>query len=135
MECSDHSPGRKKLAECDLQRKQIRPQEAEFFGKDAKEKLAKEEIILEAKDIWFRYDKDQPDVVKGLNLSLKRGEFFALLGGKEPENQRRFRSSAGFESHTAAKCCWKEKISAVTVKRSCFVAFWGFCRRIRSLCL
>ena len=43
----------------------------------------------------------------------------------EPENQRRFRSSAGFESHTAAKCCWKEKISAVTVKRSCFVAFWG----------
>lgn len=44
--------------------KQIRPQEAEFFGKDAKEKLAKEEIILEAKDIWFRYDKDQPDVVK-----------------------------------------------------------------------
>ena len=61
--------------------KQIRPQEAEFFGKDAKEKLAKEEIILEAKDIWFRYDKDQPDVVKGLNLSLKRGEFFALLGG------------------------------------------------------
>ena len=61
--------------------KQIRTQEAEFFGKDAKEKLAKEEIILEAKDIWFRYDKDQPDVVKGLNLSLKRGEFFALLGG------------------------------------------------------
>lgn len=61
--------------------KQIQPKEAEFFGKDAKEKLAKEEIILEAKDIWFRYDKDQPDVVKGLNLSLKRGEFFALLGG------------------------------------------------------
>ena len=61
--------------------KQIQPQEADFFGKDAKETTEKEEIILEAKDIWFRYDKDQPDVVKGLNLSLKRGEFFALLGG------------------------------------------------------
>ena len=116
--------------------KQIRPQEAEFFGKDAKEKLAKEEIILEAKDIWFRYDKDQPDVVKGLNLSLKRGEFFALLGGNGTGKSTTLSIiSLAFESHTAAKCCWKEKISAVTVKRSCFVAFWGFCRRIRSLCL
>ena len=36
--------------------KQIRSQEAEFFGKDAKEKLAKEEIILEAKDINDAFD-------------------------------------------------------------------------------
>lgn len=32
-------------------------------------------------DVWFRYEKDQPDVVKGLSLTVKRGEFLAILGG------------------------------------------------------
>lgn len=45
-----------------------------FIGK-------KEDIILACDDLWFRYDKELPDVVKGLSFSLKRGEFFALLGG------------------------------------------------------
>ena len=30
---------------------------------------------------WFKYDKDLPDVVKGLSLELHKGEFLALLGG------------------------------------------------------
>ena len=41
----------------------------------------KEDVILQCDDLWFRYDKELPDVVKGLSFSLKRGEFFALLGG------------------------------------------------------
>lgn len=41
----------------------------------------KDDVILECDDLWFRYDKELPDVVKGLSFSLKRGEFFALLGG------------------------------------------------------
>ena len=41
----------------------------------------KEDIILACDNLWFRYDKELPDVVKGLSFSLKRGEFFALLGG------------------------------------------------------
>lgn len=41
----------------------------------------KEDVILECDDLWFRYDKELPDIVKGLSFSLKRGEFFALLGG------------------------------------------------------
>ncbi len=36
-------------------------------------------IVME--DIWFRYEKDMPDVVKGLSLRVKRGEFIAILGG------------------------------------------------------
>ena len=35
----------------------------------------------EARDLWFRYEKDRPDVVKGLSLTIARGEFLALLGG------------------------------------------------------
>ena len=38
-------------------------------------------VVLEADDLWFRYEKDAPDVVKGLSLQLKKGQFYALLGG------------------------------------------------------
>ena len=37
--------------------------------------------VLEASELWFKYEKDSPDVVRGLNLTLKRGEFYALMGG------------------------------------------------------
>ncbi len=40
-----------------------------------------DEIVIEAKELWFKYEKDAPDVVKGLSLSVKKGEFLALLGG------------------------------------------------------
>lgn len=39
------------------------------------------EVVLQAEDLWFRYEKDSPDVVKGMQLTLKKGELYALLGG------------------------------------------------------
>ena len=39
------------------------------------------ETVVSAREIWFKYDKDLPDVVKGLSLELHKGEFLALLGG------------------------------------------------------
>ena len=35
-----------------------------------------EEIALSCDKIWFRYEKDLPDVVKGLSLKLHKGEFY-----------------------------------------------------------
>ena len=40
-----------------------------------------EENAIELEDIWFKYEKDLPDVVKGVSLTVKKGEFLALLGG------------------------------------------------------
>ena len=40
-----------------------------------------EEIALECEQLWFRYEKDSPDVVKGFSLKLRKGEFYAILGG------------------------------------------------------
>ena len=37
--------------------------------------------LLEGEGLWFRYEQDGPDVVRGLSLTLRRGEFLALLGG------------------------------------------------------
>ena len=39
------------------------------------------ETVVSAQELWFKYDKDLPDVVKGLSLELHKGEFLALLGG------------------------------------------------------
>ena len=40
-----------------------------------------EEKVIEADALWFKYEKDAPDVVKGLSLTVHKGEFLALLGG------------------------------------------------------
>lgn len=35
----------------------------------------------EMKNIWFRYSRDGADVLKNLSLSVRKGEFYAVLGG------------------------------------------------------
>lgn len=40
-----------------------------------------EEEIIRVKDLWFKYSKDSGDVLRGLNLSVRKGELFCLLGG------------------------------------------------------
>lgn len=39
------------------------------------------ETVIEAKDIWFRYEKNQPDIISGLNVKIGRGEIYSILGG------------------------------------------------------
>ena len=41
----------------------------------------KQEFAIEAKELWFRYDKDGDDIVKGLSLQVKQGELYCILGG------------------------------------------------------
>ena len=40
-----------------------------------------QKVVIEAKELWFRYEKETPDVVKDLSLKVKRGELFCVLGG------------------------------------------------------
>lgn len=48
----------------------------------AKDKLPKSsDTAIEIKDAWFRYEKDLPDIIKGFNLSVNKGELFCLVGG------------------------------------------------------
>ena len=48
----------------------------------AKDKLPNNsDTAIEIKDAWFRYEKDLPDIIKGFNLSVNKGELFCLVGG------------------------------------------------------
>lgn len=40
-----------------------------------------QDVAIEIKDAWFRYEREMPDVIKGLNLTVMKGELFAVLGG------------------------------------------------------
>lgn len=39
------------------------------------------EKVLDAKGIYFKYEKNSRDIARNLSLQLMRGDFFALLGG------------------------------------------------------
>lgn len=45
------------------------------------EKRQKEEPALRGKELWFRYERNEPDILKGLSFTVEQGEIFCLLGG------------------------------------------------------
>ena len=49
--------------------------------KSVSQNVSREETAIQLKDVWFRYEKDSPDVVRDLSFTVKKGEFYALVGG------------------------------------------------------
>ena len=62
---------------------EIAEKKTSIFGKlsGLKKEPEKEIPEIRIKDVWFRYERDLPDVVKGLSLDIKKGEIFAVVGG------------------------------------------------------
>lgn len=40
-----------------------------------------EEKAVELKDVWFRYERNLPDVMRGVSFEVYKGEHFCILGG------------------------------------------------------
>ena len=40
-----------------------------------------DEAAIELKKVWFRYERDLPDVLRGTSLTVYGGEFYCILGG------------------------------------------------------
>lgn len=53
------------------------------------------EPVIELEDVWFKYDRDLPDVVRGLSLTVRKGEFLAVLGGNGTGKTTTLRVIAG----------------------------------------
>lgn len=43
--------------------------------------IHKENVAIKAKDVWFRYDRNSKNILKGLNLEVFESEVFSILGG------------------------------------------------------
>ena len=67
------------------------PEEKAYDKKDEKEKSTEykkekkkktdEEYIIDARDVYFSYDRNSGEVLRGLNLKVKKGEWYCLMGG------------------------------------------------------
>lgn len=54
------------------------------FADAVPERGAEEEAkdyALECRELWFKYDRDLPDVITGLNLKVPRGLLYCIVGG------------------------------------------------------
>lgn len=62
-----------------------------FEDKDLKETVIEEESLLDPdevtdpavymKEVWFRYEKNSPDVLKGVSIRVPKGKIYAIVGG------------------------------------------------------
>ena len=54
-----------------------------------------EQNVIKAKELWFRYEKNAPDILRSMDFQLKKGEIFALLGGNGAGKSTFLKSVAG----------------------------------------
>ena len=73
----------------------------------------KSEVAIEIKDAWFRYEKNLPDVVKGLNLKVHKGEFFAILGGNGTGKTTTLSLLSGLGTPYRGKICVRGTLGAL----------------------
>jgi energy-coupling factor transporter ATP-binding protein EcfA2 len=43
--------------------------------------LPQKDPAVELKNVWFKYEKNMPDVIKGLSLKIRKGQFYCIVGG------------------------------------------------------
>lgn len=77
--------------ECPLTVREGRDFLERHFGDASAEECCKDGIcnntecdgdtVIELKKVWFRYEKDMPDILRGTSLKIYRGEIYCILGG------------------------------------------------------
>ena len=74
---------------------------------DKKEK--KEEPVIRAKELWFRYERNSEDIVKDLSLTVNKGELFCILGGNGTGKSTTLSLLAGIRKPYRGKITYYEK--------------------------
>ncbi len=46
-----------------------------------KENDEEKEIVMELMDVWFKYNRNEKDVIEDLSIQIKKGEFHSIVGG------------------------------------------------------
>ncbi|GAB1477296.1 hypothetical protein MASR2M70_21340 [Bacillota bacterium] len=50
-------------------------------AQDPAESEPRGEPLIQLKDVWFRYSKNDNDVIKGLSMEVGKGQFYCIVGG------------------------------------------------------
>lgn len=70
------------------------PEKEYFVGTDT---------VLQAKDVSFRYESNLPFVVNGLNINIKKGEWYSLIGGNGAGKTTSLKLLCGINKPNAGK--------------------------------
>ncbi len=62
-----------------------------------KEPAFSHEPALTMKNVWFRYERSAPDILRGTTLEIMRGEIFSVLGGNGSGKTTLLRTVSGTE--------------------------------------
>lgn len=54
-----------------------------------------DEPALSLKEVWFRYEKDSPDILRGVNASVQKGNLYAIVGGNGAGKSTTLKSICG----------------------------------------
>lgn len=61
------------------------------------------DIAIRLKDVWFKYDKNEPDVIKDLSLEIKKGQFHCIVGGNGTGKTTAISIISGINKHYRGK--------------------------------
>ena len=71
-------------------------QEIEVSGRHKSEgELENSPLSIVMKEVWFRYEKDTPDVLRGVDLEIPQGSIFAVVGGNGTGKSTMLKSVCG----------------------------------------
>ncbi len=74
------------------------------------------EAVLEGKGLFFRYEKEGRDVIRNLDIRLRKGELLALLGGNGSGKTTTLRLLAGLETPWQGKVTSRGKLALLPQK-------------------
>lgn len=78
-----------------------------------RENINSSEIKLHIKDLWFRYERDSKDIIKGLDFEAYKGEILAIIGGNGTGKTTLLSILAGMRKPYRGKCKINGKTTAL----------------------
>lgn len=84
----------------------LRNEEKSLLPLPREKRYAYGEEVLKCEELWFRYEKESRDVLRGFSFSLHKGEFYALIGGNGAGKTTALKVIAGLRSaYRGSKLC------------------------------
>lgn len=71
------------------------PQTPQYSDAPDQELPEETDIALSLKELWFRYEKDSPDIMRGVSMEVPKGSLYAILGGNGAGKSTTLKATCG----------------------------------------